>query len=162
MTRRLILLRHAKSSWKTSGPDHDRPLNARGRKSADAIGNWLRMAGHLPDQILCSTSRRTVETCTRLGLDVVPELRGELFHAEPEEMLACLKQAEGRCVMMIGHNPGIGAFAGRLVTSPPAHDRFDDYPTGATAVIGFDLSSWNRVAVGTGHIVVFTVPRDLL
>ena len=42
---------------------------------------------------------------------------------------------------MIGHNPGIADFAARLVSAPPAHDRFDDYPTGATLVAEFDIET---------------------
>ena len=39
---RLILMRHAKSSWDDPRiDDFDRPLNARGRASATALGEWL-------------------------------------------------------------------------------------------------------------------------
>jgi len=41
--KRLILMRHAKSDWGDPGlPDHDRPLNKRGRRAATALGHWLR------------------------------------------------------------------------------------------------------------------------
>ena len=50
--RRLILTRHAKSSWDDPGmDDHDRPLNSRGLRDAPAMGQWLRDKGHLPDQV---------------------------------------------------------------------------------------------------------------
>src|SRR5512132_2493363 len=55
--RKLVLLRHAKSAWPDL-PDHERPLAGRGRRDAPVMGRWLRTAGHVPDQVLCSTARR--------------------------------------------------------------------------------------------------------
>ena len=63
MTLQLILMRHAKSSWDDpAAADFDRPLNGRGRRSAKALGHWLRQRGWLPDRVLCSSARRTRET----------------------------------------------------------------------------------------------------
>ena len=59
----LLLLRHAKSSWKeTESSDHDRPLNKRGRRTAPLIGEYLQAEGLLPDLILCSSAVRAHET----------------------------------------------------------------------------------------------------
>jgi phosphohistidine phosphatase len=60
-TRRLILLRHAKSDW-PDVPDRDRPLAKRGRRDAPKIGRWLREHGYLPDTVICSDARRTRQT----------------------------------------------------------------------------------------------------
>ena len=161
---RLILMRHAKSDW--SGPgleDHDRPLNARGRKSAIALGDWLRQIDVLPDEILCSTSVRTCATLAGLGLPdtIVPEFQHGLYLAEPEDMLGALQQATGETVLMIGHNPGTAELAHRLVALPPDHDRFDDYPTGATLVVDFDAEDWNDIGWHDGQPKAFVVPREL-
>ena len=44
--KRLILTRHAKSSWDDPAmPDHDRPLNDRGRAAAVQLGVWLASRG---------------------------------------------------------------------------------------------------------------------
>ena len=54
MTCRLILIRHAKSSWDDPmADDHARVLNGRGRASAAAIGGWLAAKSYLPDVVLC-------------------------------------------------------------------------------------------------------------
>jgi phosphohistidine phosphatase len=60
--RRLMLLRHAKSDRPPGTPDHDRPLNRRGRDEAPLIGTYLAHNGLLPDGVLCSTAMRTRET----------------------------------------------------------------------------------------------------
>ena len=78
-------------------------------------------------------------------------------------MLAALRAADDRAetVLMIGHNPGIAEFAALMAAAPPAHPRFADYPTAATAVIEFPADGWAGVAPGTGRVAAFTVPRDL-
>ena len=59
--RRLVLMRHAKSSWGDPGlDDHDRPLNKRGKRSAEALGDWLRAQTIVVDEALVSSSARTV------------------------------------------------------------------------------------------------------
>ena len=113
--KRLVLKRHAKSDWGDPAlPDHARPLNERGRRSATALGDWLRAMGALPDQILCSSSERTQETCARLNLPLAPELHDALYLAEAPDMLRVLRGATGSQVLMLGHNPGIAEFAARL------------------------------------------------
>jgi phosphohistidine phosphatase len=59
--RTLVLLRHAKSAW-PDVPDHERPLARRGQRDAPVMGRWLRAAGYLPDQVICSTARRARDT----------------------------------------------------------------------------------------------------
>ena len=162
MTRILILTRHAKSSWDNPRlEDHDRPLNKRGVRAAKALGVWFRRSGLNPDQVLSSSSRRTCETYEGLALDTRPEFTSALFHASAEQMLQVLRQATGKTVLMLGHNPGIGGFAARLAAEPPGHSRFFDYPTGATLVLRFEAGDWGDVTWKTGTAVDFVIPREL-
>lgn len=162
MTTRLILMRHAKSSWDSPfGEDHQRPLNGRGQRSALTLGHWLRENDYIPDEIFCSSSTRTRETCTRLKLTTEPAFLDELYHASASKMLSILKGAVGNCVLMVGHNPGIASFAHSLVEFPPNHSRFGDYPTGATLVVDFPAPSWGGLRPGTGDVVDFVIPREL-
>lgn len=168
MSLRLILMRHAKSSWNSPATDdHARPLNGRGRRSATAIGAWLAEGGYLPDLVLSSDSARTRETwalaeaALRHRPDRVVWL-SELYLAPPQTMLEVLRTAgTSPNVLMLGHNPGSAGFAGMLADRPPRHDRFRDYPTAATAVIAFDVPRWQAVDWGTGRVTDFVVPRDL-
>lgn len=162
MTLRLILMRHAKSSWEnpTSG-DHERPLAPRGQRSAKALGGWMRDKGWLPDQILCSSARRTRETLDGLGLDVSAEYLDDLYHASATQMLRMLGQASGKNLLMIGHNPGISDFADQIVDDPPEHPKFDTFPTGATLVVDFQTDDWSAAGWRGGLVRDFVVPRDL-
>ena len=160
--KQLILMRHTKSAWgaPTVG-DHERPLNPRGQRAATALGQWLRAEDLIPDQILCSTSRRTRETCDRLALPPSPEMLDSLYLAEPADMLALLHSASGARVLMIGHNPGICDLAHALIHHPPAHQRFGDYPTGATLVARCDIDDWSDFAPGSATVLGFVTPHDL-
>lgn len=160
--KRLILMRHAKSSWDDPTlEDHDRPLNGRGRVSARVLGDWLRDRGYLPDQVLSSNSARTRETFVRLNILCDARFLTKLYHAGAESMLHVLREAEGNTVLMLGHNPGIGWFAQNIVSVPPPHPRFYDYPTCATMVAEFDVDTWDEVGTGTGKAIDFIIPREL-
>lgn len=159
--KRLILMRHAKSDWSLGEEDHDRPLNPRGAQSARALGNWLRSHDLLPDQVLCSSAKRTRQTLDGLGLTAQTQFDRALYLADPGLVLDCLSAATGDTVLVLGHNPGVAMLAEGLVSAPPAHPRFFDYPTGATLVVDFDADSWSRIELGTGRVQEFVIPKDL-
>ena len=166
MTRRLILMRHAKSDWTDDVPsDHERVLNRRGRAACDAVGPWLALRGYSPDQVLCSDATRTRETWARLAPHLPdapdPELRADLYLAEPASLRAAIRGASGKTLVVLAHNPGIGDLASELLAKRPAHQDFARYPTLATLVADFDIDDWADLAPHSGRAVDFIVPRDL-
>ncbi len=165
--KRLILTRHAKSAWDDPlTPDHDRPLNERGKAAAADLGQWLGSRGYVPEEVLCSDALRTRKTFSGIAPALpgtpVLELKPALYHAGAEVMLAVLRNATAECVMMIGHNPGIAEFAARIVSRPPASPDFARYPTGATLVCDFAVEAWGEAGFGMATVVDFVVPRELV
>ena len=153
MTKRLILTRHTKSSWDDPNtPDHDRPLNERGKAAAADLGDWLASRGYVPQEVLCSDALRTRKTWSGIAPALpgspILELKPALYHAGPD-------------VMMIGHNPGIAEFAHRLVASDLLYPEFQRYPTGATLVADFAIGSWAEAGFGMAVALDFIVPREL-
>jgi phosphohistidine phosphatase len=164
--RRLILMRHAKSSWADpSQRDLDRALNKRGRKAAGLIGGWLNGHGYRPDAALVSSARRAQETWAGVvaAAGAAPTAyRPELYHASAEAMLGVLREPhEAKCLLMLGHQPGIGGLAEWLLAAPPGDAGFAKFPTGATAVIDFEVDAWPAVRPATGRLVDFVVPKSL-
>lgn len=159
--RRLILTRHAKSSWDDpTMDDHDRPLNDRGRRCARELGDWMASRGYEPEEVLCSTSNRTQETWQVIAgapLEVRPLVRMEsgLYHATPAQMMDYLKSASHPTVMIIGHNPGIAEFAASLPATAPVDPDFRRYPTAATLVVDFQIDDWSEVQAGSGSVMDF-------
>jgi phosphohistidine phosphatase len=166
MTLKLILIRHAKSSWDDPFcDDHARVLNDRGRGAAPVMGRWLADRGHLPDVVLCSDAVRTTETLAlMLPLwPVTPEVRilHSLYHAAPFTLLDTVQGMTAATVALVGHNPGIGGLACGLVKGRPDHPRFAEFPTCATAVLGFAAARWSEVIPGAGQVLDFAIPADL-
>ena len=170
--KKLILLRHAKSSWDDPEMvDHDRPLNRRGRRSAPVIAAWLAERGDVPDAVLCSSAARARETF-ELAREALPELPKPtvdraIYHAVPRALRDRLAALDGACTtaMLIGHEPGIGALARKLSDGrPPARcaRAFAHFPTAAAAVLEFDIADWNELDYGSGRFVDFAVPRELM
>ncbi|MDO8986513.1 histidine phosphatase family protein [Cypionkella sp.] len=164
--KRLILTRHAKSAWDDPlSPDHDRPLNDRGRAAAADLGQWLASRGYVPQKVLCSDAVRTRQTWSGIApaLPATPlmELKPALYHAGVDVMLAVLRHAQADVVMMIGHNPGIAEFAEKLVATAPLNAEFGRYPTGATLVVDFAIDAWDEVGFGQGVTVDFVIPREM-
>ena len=159
--RRLILTRHAKSSWdEPAQEDHDRPLNERGRQSARALGDWMASRGYEPEEVLCSTAKRTAETWDVVAsapLEVRPVLRMErgLYQASAAQMMDMLKTASAPTVMMVGHNPGIAEFAALLPAEQPLDPDFRRYPTAATLVLDFQIDDWADLQPNSGSVMDF-------
>lgn len=114
MPKTLLLMRHAKSSWKTEAiSDHERPLNRRGRRAANQMADFLQNRNLIPSIVLSSTAVRA-EMTSRLLLekwsnDVELTLFDSLYHAPPDAYLdaiaACIPTRQ--IVMCVGHNPGM-------------------------------------------------------
>lgn len=167
--RRLLLLRHAKSSWADAGiPDHDRPLNGRGRAAAAAMGEYLRSADLVPDLVLCSSARRACETLARLRLpaDVVVDVAHDLYLADPGTVVDQVRLVDDAVatLLVVGHNPTTEELALDLAgpANAGAAQRISaKYPTGALAVLDV-AGQWRDVALGTLSLTAFVTPSDLV
>lgn len=165
MTLTLILTRHAKSDWSQGLDDFERPLNRRGRQAAPTIAEWLIGRGYLPDVVLVSGARRTVETWEKMA-GLMPETATmesvpALYHASAGTILTVLHSQTAPTVMLIGHNPGIAVFAQQIANASPDHAKFAQYPSAATTVFRFSTDTWRDIDWGTGEVLDFVVPRDL-
>jgi phosphohistidine phosphatase len=171
--RQLLLLRHAKSSWDdASTPDRDRPLNPRGRRSAAIMRQAMNDLGLVPDVVLVSTARRTMETLEALEpWDDTPlvEPMDSLYLANPIQLTAALHTVAEtvRSVLLIGHNPGMHDLALSLVgpklfasTSQAEQALVAGFPTGALAEFVI-AGSWWELREGGGRLVRFLTPRML-
>ena len=173
--RRLLLLRHAKSSWdRPDLDDAERPLNARGQRAAPLMGRHISAQGLVPNLVLCSTAERarqtlelvTAEWETVGTAETMVTMRSSLYLASAGELLATVRRLddEAEAVMMIGHNPGMGAFAGLLAArgNPEGLKAMAmKFPTAALAVIDLDIGCWHDAGPGDGVLQSFMRPKDL-
>ena len=169
--RRLLLLRHAKSSWADERhDDFERPLAPRGVRAAEAMADFLAREGLAPELVLCSAARRAVETWRRMAgrLEVKPKglVEAALYLAGSEALLDRVRRVpdDHATVMLIGHNPGMETLARMLSGSGDRTARrrmAEKFPTAALAVIDFDVARWAELAPGEGRLARFVTPKDL-
>ncbi|HKJ63423.1 MAG TPA: histidine phosphatase family protein [Hyphomicrobiales bacterium] len=167
----LTLFRHAKSCWDHADlTDFDRPLNERGEHDAPVMGRYLAAHKLIPDLILCSAAKRARATLDLAWADwpVKPhtEYSEALYLATQHTMLGILHNVEGHPahVMMIGHNPGMHAFAMGMAGTGEADARYalsSKYPTAAIASITFDAKDWSDVTSGNGTLTLFISPKQI-
>lgn len=167
-SRRLYLLRHAKSSWDEPDlSDRERPLAKRGRKACKLLRAHLREARVRPDAVICSPARRTVETLAAIskalpkGVDTWSEER--IYEAAPPELLDLVKETNAAygSLLLIGHNPGIEGLALLLAGDGEALPALRaKYPTGALATLEFS-GAWTDLGPGAALLDDFVQPKDL-
>lgn len=167
---RLLLLRHAKSSWNNAQlADHDRPLAPRGLRAAETMAAHLAALDAPPDLVLCSTARRAVDTLEPLrarlpaGTEVL--LEDDLYGAPAPALLARLRLVPGdaRSVLVVGHNPGLEDLVHLLGRQgdPSAVARVAaKFPTAALATLVFG-GPWKDLGPGDATLEAFVVPGDL-
>lgn len=170
--KKVILVRHGKSSWaEPELEDHERPLNKRGRRAAPVVAQWLAHRKHLPDRVVCSSSRRTRQTVSRMSAAIPdlpePVIEETLYHATPDAMLECLRRMPKDCdtVMLVGHQPGLSAFARKLTNGsvrPRCAQAFEHFPTAAAAVLELDIDDWSELDYHMASFVDFARPRELM
>ena len=166
----ILLWRHAKSSWSNTGlADHERPLNGRGERAAEAMAAHIAALPYRPDLILCSTALRARQTLTPLLDRLIPapptSIEPGLYLAAEEALLARLRALPGDTgrVLMIGHNDGLWLLASELAGkgSPSALAAVrDKFPTGALAIFEATIESWTELTPGRTSLVSFVRPRD--
>lgn len=159
----LLLMRHAKSSWKDANlKDHERPLNKRGRQDAPRMGQLLIDRELLPQKILCSSAVRARQTAEALrdSVDYLSDIEylDRLYLSEADEYLSVLREIpdELERVMVIGHNPGMETLLQIL------SGRIEALPTAVIAHLVLPISQWSQLNGDTeGELIEIWRPKEL-
>ena len=160
----LLILRHAKSSWKDpSLADHDRPLNKRGKRDAPRMGKLLQEQDLVPERIISSTAKRARNTAKAVAkachCEDKVELTPEFYHAGPGAYLAVLQDVPDneQRVMVVGHNPGMEALVTHLT------GRMETMPTAALAHIELPIEKWTDLDYEVqGELLHLWRPKTLI
>lgn len=168
-SKRLFVLRHAKSSWDDPGlSDHDRPLAPRGHRSVEAIAAHVKTAGITPELVLCSSARRTRETLAGVAVGGEHVIEPDLYGASCQEVLERLHRVpdEVGSVMVVGHNPTLQALVLRLAGGDAVADGSSlaevrrKFPTGALATLTFD-GTWEELSPRSARLASYVRPKSL-
>ncbi|MFN2278707.1 MAG: SixA phosphatase family protein [Candidatus Promineifilaceae bacterium] len=159
----LLVLRHAKSSWKDESlRDFDRPLSKRGKSDAPRMGRLLADMDLVPDLIFTSGAKRAKSTAEAVadssGYEAEIDVRSQLYMAMPDDYFAVLNKVPDsrELVMVVGHNPGIEELLEQLTGF------WERMPTAALAHLELDTPSWQAVDFDTtAKLLGIWRPREI-
>jgi phosphohistidine phosphatase len=158
----IILIRHAKSSWKFPDlKDVERPLKKRGTTDAALMANVLKDMQVRPDKIISSPAVRALATAKafagQAGFDDADILVDPRLYLESKTKLSQLVTGLDdafQTIALVSHNPGITDFANFL-----ANDTIENIPTSGIVGIQFDCNSWSEIEKGKGKQLFFEIPK---
>jgi phosphohistidine phosphatase len=158
----LILVRHAKSSWKeTNLPDFKRPLNKRGKKDAPFMGKLLKEMGIMPDLVISSPALRASETakiiCREIGV-TEKKIRydEDIYLAGDDDILDVINDVDNdiNTLMIFSHNPGLTELSNLL------SDKYlDNIPTAGVVVLKCKPKKWSELSSRSCTMDFFEYPK---
>jgi phosphohistidine phosphatase len=166
--RRLLLLRHAKSSWELAGElDYERGLTDRGRADCALIADYFEREQITPDRVICSGARRARETLegVALGLptDTVVKYEDQLYQSTVDRSYAVLQDISDdlETVLIVGHNPSIHDLAVDLADGGDELETLAvKFPTSALALFAF-AGSWSELGPDSAELTGFVTAKQL-
>lgn len=160
-TKKLLLIRHAKSSWSNpSLSDYDRPLNKRGKKDASFMGKQLLQRNLVPDLFLSSSAKRAKKTAKRIAKELkfsTEAIRygSNIYTADETGLLEMVRTVDEKVgtLFLVGHNFTITGLARELVGEEIVH-----VPTTGIVGIGF-TGKWQSLGSGDEKLLFFDFPK---
>lgn len=159
--KKLILIRHAKSSWEAPLRDYDRPLMKSGIQDAHLVSSNI--LKHVPKSYLMwsSTAKRAAETAMIFAQNISYPIESIVFKEElytfddrklEEIIKSCPNEYDN--LILFGHNEAITNFVNKF-----GNVFIDNVSTSGFVSINFDSNNWNTIQNGNTVKTIF--PRDL-
>jgi len=159
--KKIVIVRHAKSSWEYDVNDDERPLKKRGITDAGLVSENFMQFKYQPEAVFSSPAKRAVETCNIFvrNLGVSDEMVGfydQLYDFGGHKVIDFIKSIDNSLnnVMLFGHNHALTSIVNLF-----GDVAIDNLPTCGLVVIEFDIESWNELKPGRTLKTIF--PRDL-
>ncbi|WP_304545869.1 SixA phosphatase family protein [Sulfurimonas microaerophilic] len=152
----VILIRHAKSSWKDLLlADFDRPLNKRGKRDAPVMACHLKKQGIAIEKIFASSAKRAKKTAEIFNekLQTEVDFYDELYATSSEKLLAFinkqLKQYDS--IAIVSHNPELTELSNHI-----SDQYISNIPTSAYVVL---KCNEDRLAKNNCELIDFVYPK---
>jgi len=163
--RKLMIMRHAKSSWDdTSLRDFDRPLNDRGNRDAPKMGKYLEKHDLIPDYVASSPALRAHQTITHVA-DVTGydqnkiKWNEDLYFQGADAYIESVREApdDAGIVLIAGHNPTVEQVVSAL------SDGVNVRPITTANIVCFDVNcdSWRDLSTENCQMKWHVGPKDL-
>ena len=143
--KELLILRHGKSDWNVDTNDFNRPLNQRGKRNAQRMGEWLNEQKLTPDLMISSPAIRALSTaeivCAAMGLAVDSiQTEKNIYEASLSDLRQVLSHIPDSTqrLLLVGHNPGFESLLSHLAPNIPTPDDGKLMPTATLAYLQLD------------------------
>jgi len=160
--KKLILIRHAKSSWKDiSLTDFNRPLNQRGKSDGPLMASYLSNRYDNFDFLHSSSSIRTFETSKYFTKQIQfgrIQYDDYLYHCSSSSLVEMIKNYSNdyQSAVIIAHNPGLTNLINNITNIS-----LDNLPTTGIAEIEFNCNSWGNISNENSNLVDLKFPKQL-
>lgn len=160
--KKIYLIRHAKSSVDDGiMDDFSRPLNSRGKRDLELMGNRLAMFQVYPDAIFSSPAKRALKTAKALAKSIdfkktkITVVDG-LYESSFKEYLKLIHSIDDKCqkVFIVAHNPTITEVGERLSGAI-----LTNIPTCAIVCLEFNVKHFSEIEEESGKILFFDYPK---
>jgi len=156
--KRLILIRHAKSSHKNLHlHDRERPLNKRGSQDTQIMSQWLAEQTDNIELILSSTAKRSWLLAEAIHEKTSAMLQSSesLYTFNSSRLLSVIYELPDTFdnIILVGHNPAL--------TSVVNHFGFviDNVPTSGVVAFDCDINCWSSISDQNCRLDYFTAPK---
>ncbi len=154
MIKKLFLLRHGQAESGFNMKDYNRSLTVEGERAIKTLSEQLASRNFNPENILCSPSKRTTQTCeiltSTIGYKGQVQYEKGIYEATAHQLFELISSAPDNVntLLLIGHNPGI-SYLGHYLTG---NFRDGMYP-GQLVEVSFECDGWKEVSKGSGNLV---------
>ncbi|HLV50965.1 MAG TPA: histidine phosphatase family protein [Flavobacterium sp.] len=160
--KKLILIRHGKSSWDQPLGDHERPLSNKGILNNNKIFETIQP--HLPERFLIwSSSAKRAHDTAKIFNEVsgIPQeltiIKPELYTFDYQNLMKTIKKCESSVphLILFGHNNAITDFVNTF------GDKYiENVPTSGIVVLEFEEDDWETI--NKGKVLTTLFPKDLI
>ncbi len=159
--KKLILYRHAKSSWSLDVSDRDRPLTKKGIQKAEKISIASKKIFFNTEVFYSSPANRALHTASiiinQLNLSFSNlYIKEDLYTFESSELIKFIRDIPNSFsnVICVGHNPAFTNAINLLSDS-----NIQNLTTSSWAEITFSQTSWNDISKG---VLKLGIPKIIL
>lgn len=160
--KKILLIRHAKSDWKSYQTDRERELTEAGKSAAAKVSKYLYKREIKIDRFVSSPANRAVETASIFAStyhqkDIL--LFEELYEPDVQDFTFAIRNVEDKfdSVAIFSHNPGI-TVAASVFTGV----KIDNMPECSVFALQAHVASWKDFSGEENSYSFFINPSAII
>ncbi|WP_035758032.1 SixA phosphatase family protein [Hugenholtzia roseola] len=166
-SKTLVLIRHAKSSWKDSTlADFDRPLNKRGKQDAPMMGEILASKELRPEAFYLSPAKRSKKTAEKIAEKIafpqhLLKIEDQLYFGGSEKIVQWIKKLNNHLhtIFIVSHNPDLNDLAAYFLGSDFFNRQIQNLPTASLLALQIPVESWHQIERGKANPLFYEYPK---